>query len=85
MKVTEWENEIKMERKQKDIFFSSHPQSPILAEKKLGFEWLNKGTGTNERINATTLGSSLKIIFMVSSLQGKSLIVPNKNLSFSLE
>ena len=40
MKVNEWENEIKMERKQKDIFFFSHPQSPILAEKKYVFEGL---------------------------------------------
>lgn len=41
MKVTEWENKIKMEQKQKDVFFSSHPQSPILAEKKFGFKGLD--------------------------------------------
>lgn len=41
MKVSKWENEIKMERKQKDIFFSGHPQSPILSEKSLGFEGLD--------------------------------------------
>lgn len=40
MKISKWGNEIKMERKQKDIFFSSHPQSPIIAEETLGFEGL---------------------------------------------
>ena len=40
MPNSEWEKHIRMEREQKDIFFSIHPQSPIPPEEREGFQGL---------------------------------------------
>jgi len=40
MPGSEWEKLIRMEREQKDIFFSIHPQSPIPPEEREGFQGL---------------------------------------------
>jgi uncharacterized protein (DUF1684 family) len=40
MSGSEWENRVRMEREQKDIFFRIHPQSPIPPEEREGFQGL---------------------------------------------
>ena len=40
MPGSEWEKRIRMEREQKDIFFSIHPQSPIPPQEREGFQGL---------------------------------------------
>ena len=41
MTSTEWEQQIRFERRQKDEFFRLHPQSPIPAEDRSGFTGLD--------------------------------------------
>ena len=41
MEIFEWERQIKMERKQKDMFFAGHFQSPIPVEDRNRFKGLN--------------------------------------------
>lgn len=41
MEVSEWKELLKMEREQKDTFFSIHPQSPIPVEERGEFEGLD--------------------------------------------
>ena len=41
MEIREWEKHIRIEREQKDIFFSIHPQSPILPEERERFGGLD--------------------------------------------
>jgi uncharacterized protein (DUF1684 family) len=41
MKIHEWKGRLKMEREQKDTFFSIHPQSPIPLEEREKFKGLD--------------------------------------------
>jgi uncharacterized protein (DUF1684 family) len=41
MEIHEWENRLKMEREQKNTFFSIHPQSPIPLEEREKFKVLD--------------------------------------------
>lgn len=41
MEIHEWEEHLKMEREQKDTFFSIHPQSPIPLEERDKFKGLD--------------------------------------------
>jgi uncharacterized protein (DUF1684 family) len=41
MEISEWKKRIVMEREQKDMFFSIHPQSPIPFEERKKFEGLD--------------------------------------------
>jgi uncharacterized protein (DUF1684 family) len=41
MEIHEWENHLKMEREQKNTFFSIHPQSPIPFENRKEFKGLD--------------------------------------------
>ncbi len=40
MKADHWEKRIEMERKQKDLFFASHPQSPLPLQDRRAFRGL---------------------------------------------
>lgn len=41
MDISEWKELLEMERKQKDTFFSIHPQSPLPMEEREGFKGLD--------------------------------------------
>ena len=41
MEISQWQSEIQVERKQKDLFFGGHPNSPIQPEERSTFKGLD--------------------------------------------